>query len=97
MWRVSGYELMVTDIGRWVAPTGTVTVRVVAVAPVTVAFAPPKYTVLFAGVALKLVPVIVREAPDAALVGEKEVMVGICRAVPRNFTKKPSPSPPNVP
>jgi hypothetical protein len=38
---------------------GTVTVNEVAVDEFTVAFVPPKYTVLFAAVVLKFVPVIV--------------------------------------
>ena len=48
----------------------------VAVAAVTVARVAPKYTMLFAGVVLKLVPVMVTVVPMGPLVGEKEVRVG---------------------
>ena len=63
-------------IGANVAPVGTVTVKLVVVAAVTVALVAPKNTILLAAVVLKLVPVIVTVAPTAALVGVKEVMVG---------------------
>ena len=39
-----------------IQPSGTVTVKLVVVAAVTVAFTLPKYTMLFAGVASKFVP-----------------------------------------
>ena len=60
----------------YVAPIGTVTVRSVLVAAVTVAWVAPKKTMLLAGVASKLLPVMVTEVPTGPLVGEKEVMVG---------------------
>ena len=49
--------------GAYVAPAGTVTVRLVAVAAVTVARVAPKNTMLLAGEASKLVPVMVTVAP----------------------------------
>ena len=63
-------------MGWKVAPVGTVTVSWVSVAVVTVAWVAPKNTMLLAGVASKLVPVMVTEVPTGPLVGEKEVMVG---------------------
>ena len=60
----------------WVAPTGTVAVSEVAVAAVTVALVAPKYTMLLAGVVLKLVPVIVTDVPGLAGLGETEVIIG---------------------
>ena len=45
-------------------------------AAVTVAFTAPKYTILFAAVVLKFVPVMVTVVPMDPEVGEKEVMVG---------------------
>jgi hypothetical protein len=69
--------LTVTEIGPLVAPAGTITVSVVEVAPVTVAATPLNCTVLFAGVVLKLVPVIVTVAPTAPLVGVKLDIVGV--------------------
>ena len=70
-------ETFKTVMGSYVAPTGTVTVKLVAVAVVTVAFVAPNFTLLFAAVVLKLVPVMVIVVPGAPLVGEKEVIVGI--------------------
>jgi hypothetical protein len=67
---------VVTEIGPVEAPTGTITVSVVEVAPVTVAAVPLNSTTLLDGVVLKLVPVIVTVAPTAPLVGEKLVIVG---------------------
>ena len=60
----------------YVAPTGTVTVRSVVVAAVTVAWVAPKKTMLLAGEASKLVPVMVTAVPTGPLVGENELMVG---------------------
>jgi hypothetical protein len=71
----------VTVIGWYVAPTGTVTLSEVEVAAVTVAFTAPKYTMLFAAVVLKFVPVIVTVAPMGPEVGEKEEIVGVVLAV----------------
>jgi len=67
-----------TVIGAKVAPEGTVTVILVAVAAVTVALVAPKNTMLLAAVVLKPVPVRVTVAATLALVGVKEVMVGTC-------------------
>ena len=64
---------MITPV---VAPVGTDVVMLVAVLAETVAVVPLNFTVLFAGVALKLVPVIITEVPTAPLVGLKLVMVG---------------------
>ncbi len=47
---------MVTVTGLYVAPAGTVTFKVVSVAPVIVAFTAPKYTMLEAAAVLKPVP-----------------------------------------
>src|SRR5215471_7303119 len=55
---------------------GTVTVREVAVAAVTVPPAVPKFTVLALAVALKFVPVMVIDAPGSAEAGLIDVMVG---------------------
>ena len=65
-----------TDITEWVELAGTVTTSEVALALITVALVLPKNTVLFTAVELKLVPVIVTEAPTAALEGENDVIVG---------------------
>jgi hypothetical protein len=67
---------------------GTVTVKVVAVAAVTVARVAPKNTMLLAAVLLKLVPVRVTVAATLALVGVKEVMVGTCA---QELVLKPNP------
>ena len=66
----------VTVMGAYVAPGGTVTVMVVAVAEVTVARILPKNTKLPAGLVLKLLPVIVTEAPNGAESGLKDVITG---------------------
>ena len=52
------------------------TVKLVVVPDVTVAFTAPKYTMLLAAIGLKLVPVIVMLVPTTALEGLKEIMVG---------------------
>ena len=60
-----------------IAPVGTVTVRLVEVLAVTVAVLLLKnFTTLFAGVVLKLVPVIVTDVPMGPDAGENAVMVG---------------------
>lgn len=70
--------LTVTEIGPVDVPEGTVAVMVVAVDAVTVAATPLKNsTLLLAGVVLKFVPVITIEAPTAALIGLKLVMIGV--------------------
>lgn len=67
----------VTVIFPVVAPAGTVVVIDVAVLAVTTAVVPLKFTVLFGGVVLKLVPVIVTVAPMLPLAGVKLMMVGV--------------------
>ena len=66
---------IVTSSGPDVAPTGIVTVRVVAIGPVIVPGTPLNVTAFEKGV-LKFVPVMVTEVPTAPNVGAKEVMVG---------------------
>ena len=66
---------MVAWMGPVVAPAGTLTVIVVVVEPVMVALTPLNLTVVPKGV-LKLVPVIVTDAPILPEGGEKEVIVG---------------------
>jgi hypothetical protein len=68
-----------------VAPDGTVTTRVVAVALVTVAFVPLNSTTSLAGVVEKFVPVTVTEAPTGPDVGERLISVGF------GSTVKPTP------
>src|SRR5471030_1654861 len=63
-------------MGWYVAPAGTVTVKLVALAAVTVAMVAPKNTMLLVVVALKLVPVMVTDVPTGPLAGVNEVMVG---------------------
>jgi hypothetical protein len=58
------------------APVGTVTVRLVVVAPVTLAVTPPIMTVSPLTVALNPVPVIVTLLPTSPDVGVKLVIVG---------------------
>ena len=65
-----------TLIGWYVAPTGTVTVNEVVVAAVTLALTAPKYTILFSGIELKLVPEIVTVDPTVPDLGANEVIVG---------------------
>lgn len=65
--------LTVTAIGPVDAPTGTVVVIEVEVKPVTTAVTPLNVTT---GVEMKLVPVIVTEAPEAPMVGLIPVIVG---------------------
>ena len=61
-------------MGALVAPVGTVTVKEVAVAAVTVAIVLPKYTILLAAVVLKPVPVMVILEPTTPLAGLKEAI-----------------------
>ena len=58
------------------APNGTVTVKPLAVAAVTVALVAPKKTTLFSGVASKLEPEMVTLVPIAPFSGVKEVIIG---------------------
>ena len=73
---VAVWPLTVTLILPVVAPPGTVVVIVVAVLFVIVAVTPLNFTVLFADVVLKLVPVIVTVVPVVPLVGLKLETVG---------------------
>jgi len=59
---------------------GTVTFRVVALPPVTVAATPPMLTALEPGVALKLMPVRVAAAPGTSGDGDTEVTCGAAEA-----------------
>ena len=65
-----------TVIGPKLALVGTVTVNLVAVAAVTVAFVAPKITILLVGTKLKPVPVIITVVPTGALAGENELIIG---------------------
>ncbi len=62
------------------------TVKLVVVAAVTVAFTPPKNTMFFAGTELKFVPVIITLVPTGPLEGVKELIVGC--AVALNVIKR---------
>lgn len=64
-----------------VAPAGTVAVIDVEVEAVTVAITPLKSTSLSDGVVLKLFPVIITEAPTAALAGLNPAIVGVGKTV----------------
>lgn len=66
--------ISVTEMGLYVAPTGTVTLSEVEVAADTFAIVAPKNTILLEGVVLKLVPVITTVVPTAPEVGVKEVI-----------------------
>jgi hypothetical protein len=59
-----------------VAPVGTVATMLVLLQLVVVAVVPLNFTVLDPFVEPKLVPVIVTDAPTAAVVGERLVIVG---------------------
>ena len=63
-------------MGVYVAPEGTVTVTLVALATLTLARVAPKNTMLLPAVVLKLVPVRVIVVPGLALTGLNEVMMG---------------------
>ena len=71
-------DRLVTDIKLYMAPSGTVTVKLLMLAAVTVARVSPKKTALFAAVVLKLAPLIVTLLPIGPLPGEKEVIAGAC-------------------
>ena len=67
------------------------TVSKVVDAAVTVAFTAPKYTMLFAGVGLKFVPLMVTVVPMGPDVGVKEVTVGGCaRGAKKTISKEVS-------
>ncbi len=86
---------LVTATGPVVAPVGTVTSMLVAVDDVIVAAVPLKVTEFSAGVALKLVPVIVTGVPIGPELGVKLVMVTVGGApvpIPVNWNPKVSPS-----
>ena len=68
--------LFSTDIGSYVDPSGTITVRLVGLAAVTVAIVAPKNTILPAGVAPNPVPVIVTDVPAIPVAGLNEVITG---------------------
>lgn len=59
------------------APTGTITVILVGVDPVTIAATSLNFTIFSESVSLKLVPAIVTIAPAAPLKGLKSVIVGV--------------------
>lgn len=69
----------VTVMRPVVAPEGTVAVRVVVEAAVTVAATPLNSTALFAAVREKWVPSMVTGVPAAPELGEKLAMVGVGR------------------
>ena len=80
-----------------VATVGTeVTILVAVGVPVIVAVVPLNFTMLFAAVVLKLVPVMVTEAPTAPLVGLKEVMVGVVAVVTVKLVVLVAVTPPTV-
>jgi hypothetical protein len=63
------------------APTGTITVILVGVDPVTIAVTSLNFTIFSESVSLKLVPEIVTIAPAAPLKGIKSVIVGVGNTV----------------
>jgi hypothetical protein len=67
---------LVTEIGAFNAPTGTMTLKEVESAVTTVARAPPKITILFVSVVLKLWPVISTVSPVLACAGAMETIFG---------------------
>ena len=62
------------------APEGTVTVKEVAVAAVTVAFILPKNTIFNDGVVLKPLPFMVTDVPTLPETGVNELMEGTAKA-----------------
>src|SRR5471032_380786 len=74
-------------MGWYVAPAGTVTVKLVVLAAVTVAMVAPKNTMLLAVVVLKLVPVMVTDVPTGPLAGVNDVTGGAW-AIARAAKKK---------
>jgi hypothetical protein len=81
----------VTDIGEApaVTPAGTVVLILVVVEDDTVALIPFMVTVLFAGVALKPVPVMVIAVPTGPLAGVKLAIVGVTVKFEALFTTCP--------
>ena len=69
-------EPEVTVIGAKTAPCGTVTVMESWLAAVAALRTVPKNTILFEGVALKLVPLMTTWVPMGPDIGETEVMTG---------------------
>ena len=67
---------VVTEIGAYVAPGGTVTTREFVPADVTAAPAPPNRTMFDAGVALNPEPESVTEIPGIPDEGENDVITG---------------------
>src|SRR5438309_3393558 len=78
---VAGPPRVVTLIGPVEAPEGTMAVRLVAEAEVTVAVTPLNLTSFLRASGSKLVPVIVTAVPGGPLVGVKLVMVGAATVV----------------
>ena len=74
---------------------GTVTVKLVVEAAVTLAFVAPKKTMLLAGVALKLLPVMVTIVPIGPLVGEKPLIEGTCPYDLKPVKESTKTNPPN--
>ena len=72
---------VVTLIGPVVAPEGTMAVRLVAEAEVTVAVTPLNLTSFLLATGSKFVPVIVTAVPGGPLLGVKLVMVGAATVV----------------
>lgn len=67
-----------TIIGALLAARGTSTIKVFVVAFNTLALTPPKNTILFVFVELKLVPIIVTFEPAYPETGLKELIEGNC-------------------
>ena len=65
-----------TLIGPKLAPAGTITVKLLTLAAVTIAFVAPKITILLVVIALKLLPVIVTEIPIGPFAGPNEFIIG---------------------
>jgi hypothetical protein len=70
-----------------VAPIGTVTDKLVAVALFTFAFTAPKKTMLLAAVVLKPVPEIVTAVPADPLAGEKLEIIGCPTELKKDVNK----------
>ena len=68
--------LTVREISPYVAPTGTVTLRKVGLASVTVARTGPKYTMFCDAAAAKLAPIIVTAEPGGLKTGVTALIVG---------------------
>ncbi len=62
------------------APAGTVTVKEVAVAALTVAFILPKYTIFNDGVVLNPLPFMVTDVPTLPDTGVNELIAGWAKA-----------------